>query len=413
MKTLIFLFLAIFSMFASAQSKWALVIGNAAYQDSPLRNPVRDANAVAGALQSVGFTVLLKTDRNKEDMEKAVMEFSNKISHGDVALFCYFGHGMQVNNINYLIPVNEKIYSETDVPYKSVEMQYVIDQMEKKRASINILILDACRDNPFRSFRTLQRGFVAVTASTGTYIAYSTLPGNVASDGTGQNSPFTKSFINCIKMKDVPIETMFKEVRRKVLKETSGRQQPCEFNSLVENFSFNGETEPPPTPDIYNQIQNAITDYNNAYATASCGSPGLRTRLELVNHLAPEKIRICNKCDGDGKTVIEEKCKNCGGDGKVDCSSCAVNKRGLRFPGKMWCPVCQGWGGKHTRTYQPQRGWVDQVEGQCANCNGTGAVTCNQCRGTGSVSCGDCSNGIIRASACCSKCKGLGTVVVN
>ncbi|MCX6278127.1 MAG: SUMF1/EgtB/PvdO family nonheme iron enzyme [Bacteroidetes bacterium] len=244
MKTTLSLLFAFSCLIAFSQNKLALVLGNASYQDSPLRNPVNDAGDVAQALRLLGFSVTLKTDRDKEEMETAVREFSGKLQSGDIALFCYFGHGMQVNNINYLIPVREKIYSETDVPYKSVETQFVIDQLEKTRTRMNIIILDACRDNPFKGSRSLNRGFVAATAPKGTLIAYSTLPGKVASDGDGRNSPFTKNFIACLQMPGILIEPMFKEVRKKVLSETSGQQQPCEFNSVTEDFAFNETVAP-------------------------------------------------------------------------------------------------------------------------------------------------------------------------
>lgn len=235
--TTIILFLG-FVIPCQAQNKVALVIGNAAYQDSPLRNPVNDATDIAQALRSVGFTVTLKTNLDKMNMENAVRSFRAGLKTGDVALFYYSGHGMQVNGINYLIPVGESIYSEVEIPYKSMEAQFVIDYMQQAGTSVNIIILDACRDNPFKAFRSQGRGFVPAIAPQGTFIAYSTAPGTVAFDGDGRNSPYTKYLISSMKEPGVQIEDMFKEVRNKVMSETGKQQVPWESSSLVEDFTF-------------------------------------------------------------------------------------------------------------------------------------------------------------------------------
>ena len=229
------------------QKKVALVIGNAAYQDVPLKNPVNDATDFAATLRNIGFTVTLSTNLNKQSMESAVNQFKDGVSKGDVALFFYSGHGMQVSGSNYLIPVGEVIGDETDVKYKAVDAQFVMDKLQWSGASVNIIILDACRDNPFRGARSQTRGFVAVNAPQGTVIAYSTAPNMVALDGTGRNSPYTKNLIACIQKPGLEIMEVFREVRKNVVNETSNRQIPWESTSLLDPFSLTGMVPKPAT----------------------------------------------------------------------------------------------------------------------------------------------------------------------
>jgi formylglycine-generating enzyme required for sulfatase activity len=247
----IFLLLAVlfFRETCPAQRKAALVIGNASYADVPLRNPANDATDMAATLRELGFTVTLKTNLNKQGMETAVGSFTAGLAPGDIALFFYSGHGMQVSGSNYLIPVNEAIGNETDVRYKAMDAQYVMDYMQDARTSVNIIILDACRDNPYRGYKSQTKGFIAVSAPQGTFIAYSTGPGKIAADGTGRNSPYTRNLISCMKMPDIEIEDAFKEVRKKVMSETGNQQVPWESSSLVQAFAFKGmATKPGPVP---------------------------------------------------------------------------------------------------------------------------------------------------------------------
>jgi formylglycine-generating enzyme required for sulfatase activity len=238
----LFLFMAVFILRETcfAQKKVALVIGNASYTDVPLRNSANDATDMATTLRELGFTVTLKTNLNKRDMETAVRNFRAGLAIGDIALFYYSGHGMQVSGSNYLIPVGESILSETDVRYNAMEAQYVMDNMQDAGTSVNIIILDACRDNPFKGMKSQSKGFVAVMAPQGTFIAYATAPGSVAADGTGRNSPYTRNLIACMKMPGTEIESAFKEVRKKVMQETGNQQVPWESSSLVDPFAFKG-----------------------------------------------------------------------------------------------------------------------------------------------------------------------------
>ena len=274
----IFLLIAVlfFRETCPAQRKAALVIGNASYADVPLRNPANDATDMAATLRELGFTVTLKTNLNKQGMETAVGSFTAGLAPGDIALFFYSGHGMQVSGSNYLIPVNEAIGNETDVRYKAMDAQYVMDYMQDARTSVNIIILDACRDNPYRGYKSQTKGFIAVSAPQGTFIAYSTGPGKIAADGTGRNSPYTRNLISCMKMPDIEIEDAFKEVRKKVMSETGNQQVPWESTSLVQAFAFKGmATKPGPVPTgpIKENSGTTVTDIDgNVYHTVKIGA---------------------------------------------------------------------------------------------------------------------------------------------
>jgi uncharacterized protein (TIGR02145 family) len=256
MKKAIFTLLIILcGSFLVAQSKIALVIGNADYKDMPLKNPQNDAYDLTVTLRSLGFDVIQKTDLNRRGIEDAIREFKGKISPGDVALFYFSGHGTQVDGLNYLIPVNESISNAIDVKYNCVDAGFVLDHMEQARSGINIIILDACRNNPFKGHRSASRGFAFMSAPTGSIIAYSTSPGSVAQDGDGRNSPFTKNLIEKIKIPGLKIEEVFKEVRKDVASETGRQQIPWESSSLMGDFYFKGDASSAPS-------NNKIDNYN-------------------------------------------------------------------------------------------------------------------------------------------------------
>lgn len=243
-----------------AQSKIALIIGNSNYVKMPLDNPKNDAIDLAYTLMDLDFDVILKTNLNRREMEESIREFKGKIMPGDVALFYFSGHGIQLSGLNYLIPVSETITNEIDVKYNCMETGFVLDNMEKARSSINIIILDACRNNPYEGYRSSSRGFAFMSAPTGSIIVYSTAPGSVAQDGDGRNSPFTKNLIENIKVPGLKIEEVMKEVRKSVAKETGGNQIPWESSSLMGDFCFNTNTKAA-TQNYYNNPTK--TDNNN------------------------------------------------------------------------------------------------------------------------------------------------------
>jgi hypothetical protein len=223
---------------ASTEQRTALVIGNSAYSSGPLKNPVNDATDMAATLKKLGFKVVLKKNANLETMEGAIEEFGNRLKKGGVGLFYYAGHGVQVNGVNYLIPIEAKINKESDVRYKAVDAGRILDEMANANNGLNIVLLDSCRDNPFgKSFRSASRGLAIVSnAPTGTFISYSTSPGQVARDGEGRNSPYTKSLLQYMQEPGVPIGNVFMKVRQQLRKDTG--QVPWELSSLEGDFYF-------------------------------------------------------------------------------------------------------------------------------------------------------------------------------
>ncbi len=218
----------------------ALVMGNAAYLNGPLKNTVNDARAMAAVLEASGFEVILKENvRNQNEMKQAVREFGMKLKTGGTALFYYSGHGMQVNGYNYLIPIQAVMHIEQEIEYEALDMGFILAYMESAKSSVNIVILDACRNNPFaRSFRDTKQGLSTMVAPTGTMIAYSTSPGSVASDGNQEYGLYTRALLEHIQQPGIKVEDVFKGVRADVLARSGGQQTPWESSSLVGDFYF-------------------------------------------------------------------------------------------------------------------------------------------------------------------------------
>ena len=220
----------------------ALVIGNGAYQTSPLKNTINDAEDMGDSLRNLGFKVILKKNADQRNMEDAIRYFGKLLVDGSVGLFYFAGHGFQVEGRNYLIPIDAKIESESDVKYEAVDAGRVLGKMEDAGNRLNIVILDACRNNPFaRAFRSDQKGLARMEAPTGSLIAYATSPGEVAADGTERNGIFTKYLIKHMAAPNLPIELVLKQVRIDVAHETNGKQIPWESSSLMGNFYFKSE----------------------------------------------------------------------------------------------------------------------------------------------------------------------------
>ncbi len=233
---------------ASGEQSIALVIGNGQYKDSPLPNPVNDARAIAKALTASGFKVTVRENAGQKDMQLAMRDFGDALKNGGVGLFYYAGHGMQVKGRNFLIPVDAQIQREDEVAYNSVDAGQVLDKMEAANNRLNIVILDACRNNPFaRSFRSGGAGLAQMDAPVGTLIAFATAPGSVASDGDGQNGLYTQHLLQSLQKPGTKIEYVFKNVRASVRKDSGGKQIPWESTSLEGDFVF---VPLPPTPAV-------------------------------------------------------------------------------------------------------------------------------------------------------------------
>ena len=229
--------------------KLALVIGNSRYKESPLINPANDATAIARALSDLGFTVTALIDASLAQMTDATRQFGDRLERGDVGLFFFAGHGMQIKGRNFLIPVDADIRREDEVQYKSFDANQVLDKMESARNSINIVILDACRNNPFaRSFRSASSGLAQMDAPVGTYISFATGPGKVASDGTGGNGLFTQHLLAALKTPNLKVEDVFKRVRTQVMKDSKGQQVPWDSSSLTGDFWFQPAQAAAPIP---------------------------------------------------------------------------------------------------------------------------------------------------------------------
>ena len=237
---------------ATNEQRIALVIGNGAYAQGALTNPVNDARDIAATLRNAGFEVLSGANQNRRQMREMIRQFGEKIRNGGVGLFYFAGHGVQVNNTNYLIPVGAEITKETEVEDESISVNFVLAQMEDARNKLNIVILDACRNNPFaRSFRSGSRGLaVTKSAPTGTLVAYATAADNVASDGDGRNGLFTQELLANLKTPGLTLESVFRRTRTTVRSKSKGQQVPYEYTSVEgEDFYFTPPTNgtlPPP-----------------------------------------------------------------------------------------------------------------------------------------------------------------------
>ena len=230
---------------AMAEPRVALVVGNSDYQgDMPaLPNPANDAKLMVKTLKGIGFDVVGVENATQAELKKAILEFGNRLTAAGrdaTGLFFYAGHGVQVNGENYLIPTDAQIGKEADVDLAAVTLSSIMSQMQFADNAVNIVILDACRDNPLKgSARGLTRGLAEVkTPTSGTFIAYSTAPGETAADGDGINSPYTKALAQTLTEPGLSIGDVFQEVRSKVLADTGQQQRPWDASSLTGRFYF-------------------------------------------------------------------------------------------------------------------------------------------------------------------------------
>jgi hypothetical protein len=222
------------------EQRVALVIGNAAYLDQPLKNPVNDARLMAAKLRELGFDVILRENASREAMGAAVRDFTRKLSPGGVALVYYAGHGIQSRGRNYLIPVDASLGAESDLRFQAVDIGALTEELEQGQARVSMVILDACRNNPFeRKLRGAGRGLVAIDAARGGLIAYATAPGAVAADGDGDNGPYTEELVRAMSIPNLKVEEVFKRVTAAVEQRTAGLQTPWISSSLRGDFIFN------------------------------------------------------------------------------------------------------------------------------------------------------------------------------
>lgn len=230
----------------TSDKRIALIIGNSNYKDSSksLRNPKNDATDISIKLRTLGFEVMLITDASKQTIEQKLYEFGEKAQKYDAALFYYAGHGIQNKGVNYLIPVDATLRAEDELPYHCVDANLVLDKMESARCKTKIVILDACRNNPFarswhRSLGNENQGLSKMDAPNGIFIGYATGPGQVAQDGKGRNSPYTEALLKMMDRPNLTLGSFYIGVVNEVKRLTNDQQWPWQSNSLDGEFYFN------------------------------------------------------------------------------------------------------------------------------------------------------------------------------
>src|SRR3954468_14306121 len=233
---------------ASAESRLALVIGQSAYKAVPaLPNPINDAKAVTQMLTDSGFEVSMASDLSQSQIRDQLNEFAGKVASkgGDsIALVFYAGHGVQIDGENFLVPVDIDPKRESDIPIQAVRLNDVLNTLTSAPSKMRILMLDACRNNPFSGISKSAGGGLAIIdakfGAPNTFLSFSTSPGAVAEDGNGDNSPYATALLAAAKEANIPIEETFKRTRVSVNKATEGRQTPWDSSSLTEDFRFSG-----------------------------------------------------------------------------------------------------------------------------------------------------------------------------
>ena len=296
------------------------MIGISAYQHTtPLTNPHNDAEDIAAALGALGFQVILGTDLEKRALDLKIREFARALEGADVGLFFYAGHGLQVKGSNYLVPIDARLEREQDLDFDAVRIEFVLAQMERE-AKTNIVFLDACRNNPLA--RNLERtmgtrgvgennGLAEIRSKdvgSGTFIAFATQPGNVASDGSGRNSPFSAALKKHIGAPGVTLSDMMIDVRNEVRAETKGYQLPWEHSSMQARFYFNNAQETPspqPATPATQPASDASQEWSRVDKTSTAeletflrrhGSSSeadyARSRLAALKQAAPRQL--CN-----------------------------------------------------------------------------------------------------------------------
>jgi hypothetical protein len=222
-----------------SEKRLALILGNSQYKNSaPLKNPVNDANLMEATLKDLGFQVIKRLDAGKDEMLSAIREFEDKLPDYNIALFYYAGHGNQVDGKNYLIPTDAKLEKPSDCKFEAVEVNLIVDEFERYQNNTNIVILDACRNNPFASWaRGGEAGFKTMSFTSGTIVAYATSEGTTAADGKGSNGLYTEELVKQMALPQ-SINDVFMNTRVQVRKLSNNQQVPSETNKLNGPFFF-------------------------------------------------------------------------------------------------------------------------------------------------------------------------------
>ncbi|MEL6181785.1 MAG: caspase family protein, partial [Myxococcota bacterium] len=286
------------------EPRLALVIGNGAYAQGALSNPKHDAQLMARTLRRLGFTVMSYTDLDQRRLRRAIRDFGERLrkQNSGVGLFYYAGHGAQVEGRNYLIPTDARITTATDIPIDGVDVATVLVRMDEAQTRMNIVILDACRTNPFRSnTRTVNdAGLASIDAPRGTMLAYATAPGHVALDGAGTYGTYTAALAQEMVRPGLEIAYLFRAVRTQVRQQTDGAQIPWESSSLEGRFFFHLPPSTPSPPDRSRVAPPPVADTcppgqhrRGKHCVLSCGSGAACTHLGLraVDRRQPAQAR--------------------------------------------------------------------------------------------------------------------------
>jgi hypothetical protein len=224
---------------ASPGKRLALVIGNSTYDNRPLKNPENDAKDIGLALKGTGFRVIELYNADLKEMRNTIKYFSEQLSRYDTGLVYYSGHGIEFAGRNYFIPINADIKSEDEIPRQGFDATEIVEKMSRSNVKTSIFIIDACRNAPvFSTFKSAKSGLTVIQGSSGSVVAFSAAPGQVALDGNGRNSPYTSALLQQIHMPNKKIEDVMKDTAKVVSDNTAGRQIPWYNSSLVGDFYF-------------------------------------------------------------------------------------------------------------------------------------------------------------------------------
>ena len=320
----------VFAATSDNSKRVALVIGNSEYSNSPLKNPVNDAKDIAAKLRKLGFEVIERNNLKTKQIGGTLREFKSKLSPGSVALVFYAGHGLQIKGINYLPTVDADINSEEDVSNQSISVNQIMDVLDESKSRLNLVFLDACRNNPYasRNFRSADRGLARVSAPSGTLISYATKPGSIAADGTGRNGLYTSKLLAQMDS-NVEIEKALKRVVTAVKTASNGKQEPWMEGSIEGDFCFSGcgvsdqqplpVSAPPPVIDAETEVwtivketadADVVRDFLKEYPKGKYAAPARFKLRELESKarvaMAP-RPQTAPKKQLPGRPVVEEQ----------------------------------------------------------------------------------------------------------
>lgn len=263
---------------AVATKRVALVIGNSSYVNVPLKNPKNDATDIGAALKRLAFDVDVQTDVDKRQMLKAICSFADKLKRADIGFFFYAGHGIQVGGANYLIPVGTNVKSAADVEFEGVHAGRILSKMEEAGNSLNVVVLDACRNNPFRGlFRSTEQGLAQMHAPVGSIIAYATSPGSVAHDGKGRNGIFTKHLLKALPQQELTVRDVFDQAGLAVMDDTERAQVPWVHSSPMEPIYLAGGN-----PEEVPRVSDPPKKYNSKPDTGSLKVTSQPGRAQII-----------------------------------------------------------------------------------------------------------------------------------